>query len=725
LADLIVGAPYGGSSAGRSYVVFGKSSDTPIDLADVALGSSGFAIYGQSEFDESGYSVSSAGDVNGDGLADLIVGAFNARRSYVVFGKSTHTAINLADVALGSGGFAINGQAADGLSGFSVSSAGDVNGDGLADLIVGSPDFFGSSAGRSYVVFGQSTQAVIDLNDLGTGGFVINGETASDEIGFSVSSAGDVNGDGLADLIVGAPGAGGSLAGRSYVVFGKSSDTPINLADVALGSGGFAINGQANKGQSGFSVSRAGDVNGDGLADLIVAAPYSGTVAGRSYIIFGGQQLATTVDYMGTASADRQTGGSASETFAAGLGDDTLMGGGGADVMMGGAGNDVFVLNASNITALRNAFGVGDNTTQLARVSGGTGIDTLRMAQGSGNLDLRAIANQGGATPDGLSRIDSIEVIDLAADTGANTLTLAVNDVIDMAGFNSFNNSTGWVDGTYNLAAGGAGGVDPERRQQLVVKGGAGDNLVLSAGNGFWANAGTVSDSSGTFYTVYNNDRSSSQVLVQSGVTVTNNDSTLAGDDIIDLGEIGEGNTKQDLGNLIAPLNVGGKWYYFWDLSNDRTSSGDADRVTYSFLDGIFKYDINGDERPAGQNDPNGDYRFATINGVKLALPTVGRDNDGLVVDYFSLENYIDGDFAAIFNRPQTGDITVAPPGWANGLSGGLVEGYWTSTEYAPDPGYVPENHYVMQFAGAGMVVSQQNTETLVASTQWVALQVL
>jgi hypothetical protein len=341
----------------------------------------------------------------------------------------------------------------------------------------------------------------------------------------------------------------------------------------------------------------------------------------------------------------------------------------------------------------------------LARVSGGTGIDTLRMAQGSGNLDLRAIANQGGATPDGLSRIDSIEVIDLAADTGANTLTLAVNDVIDMAGFNSFNNSTGWVDGTYDLAAGGAGGVDPERRQQLVVKGGAGDNLVLSAGNGFWANAGTVSDSSGTFYTVYHNDRSSSQVLVQSGVTVTNNDSTLAGDDIIDLGEIGEGNTKQDLGNLIAPLNVGGKWYYFWDLSNDRTSSGDADRVTYSFLDGIFKYDINGDERPAGQNDPNGDYRFATINGVKLALPRVGtRPADENPIVWGSLPDGW-GDDSEFRDMLDHVNFDV-PLGWAYGK-------YWSSTEV------LNQGHYSVMLPEEVAIYEDDGV------TSWVALQVL
>jgi large repetitive protein len=132
-------------------------------------------INGQGEYDQSGRSVSSAGDVNGDGLADLIVGAYrsdptadsNAGRSYVVFGQTGTTAIDLSAIAAGSGGFVINGQCEGDFSGRSVSSAGDVNGDGLADLIVGadgSDPAAGTYAGRSYVVFGQTGTAPIDLS---------------------------------------------------------------------------------------------------------------------------------------------------------------------------------------------------------------------------------------------------------------------------------------------------------------------------------------------------------------------------------------------------------------------------------------------------------------------------------------------------------------------------------------------------------------------------------
>ena len=210
----------------------------------------------------------------------------------MVFGKTGTTGVELSSLTSGSStaGFVINGQAAGEVSGRSVSSAGDVNGDGLADLIVGADasDPSGlSSAGRSYVVFGKTGSTAIDLSSLtrgtSTAGFVVNGQCASDYSGYSVSSAGDVNGDGLADLIVGAHYANGGV-GRSYVVFGKTGTTAIDLSSLTSGSStaGFVINGQCADDSGGNSVSSAGDVNGDGLADLIVGADGSDPAARSS-----------------------------------------------------------------------------------------------------------------------------------------------------------------------------------------------------------------------------------------------------------------------------------------------------------------------------------------------------------------------------------------------------------------------------------------------------------
>ncbi|MCA4917829.1 MAG: FG-GAP repeat protein, partial [Roseomonas sp.] len=125
----------------------------------------------------------------------------------------------------------------------------------------------------------SGTIAPIDLTTIaaGTGGFVIRGQDDDDRSGWSVASAGDINGDGFADLIIGArlgdaAGNAKSNAGDSYVVFGKASGwgAPIDLATIAAGTGGFVIHGQDVADSSGFSVASAGDINGDGFADLII-----------------------------------------------------------------------------------------------------------------------------------------------------------------------------------------------------------------------------------------------------------------------------------------------------------------------------------------------------------------------------------------------------------------------------------------------------------------------
>ncbi|HSW21321.1 MAG TPA: cadherin domain-containing protein, partial [Burkholderiaceae bacterium] len=345
------------------------------------------------------------------------------------------------------------------------------------------------------------------------GGFVINGQGANDQSGCSVAAAGDVNGDGLADLIVGAffsDPAAGSNAGRSYVVFGQSSGAGIDLSAVEAGTGGFVINGQGANDQSGGSVAAAGDVNGDGLADLIVGAsngdPAAGSYAGRSYVIFGsttGTFGPTFVDDMGTAGNDTITGTVAAETYVGDAGDDSLTGGGGADVLYGGAGDDTLVVNASNVTALASALGAGGNTAQLARIDGGSGLDTLKLAGSGITLNLSLVANQGASTPDSSSRLESIERIDLTG-SGNNTLVLGVSDVQDMAGMNLVNSTTpGWTSGSYTLPAQSA-------RHQLIVDRNLGDTVTLS---GTWTAMGTVSNGA-TTYTVHDSSTGLAQVLV-------------------------------------------------------------------------------------------------------------------------------------------------------------------------------------------------------------------
>lgn len=311
-ADVIIGtysADYT-TDAGESYVVFGKANGFAANVNLSMLdGSNGFKISGAAAGDASGGAISAAGDVNGDGRADLIVGAYTADpngdfsgASYVLFGRSSGFPANLNLATLdGSNGFKIAGAAAFDISGSSVSGAGDVNGDGFDDVIVGAPQVkaSGTFAGASYVIFGKGSgfAPVLDLSALnGANGFKISAAEAGDSAGQSVSAAGDVNGDGYEDVIVGALHAttNGRLdAGASYVLFGKGDGFVADVNVTQLdGTNGFRLSGEGSYDLSGWSVDTAGDVNGDGFDDVLVGAAFAdvnGPNSGAAYVVFGKQ----------------------------------------------------------------------------------------------------------------------------------------------------------------------------------------------------------------------------------------------------------------------------------------------------------------------------------------------------------------------------------------------------------------------------------------------------
>ena len=311
---------------------FGTADLSELLSGDVA-GLDGFRLTGEAADDFAGFSVSTAGDVNGDGIDDILVGAVfhdpvtsYEGTAYVIFGgQSLSGSLSLADVGGAIDGLRIDGATAVDQAGIAVSAAGDVNGDGIHDLLVGAIGDGATTVGAAYVVFGSgSLSGPISTSDIGgaVAGASLAGETVNDFAGFALSGIGDVNGDGIDDVLVGANGYGSSpnLAGAAYVVFGGAVLTGnLLLADVASTVAGFRLVGEGAVDRAGISVSGAGDVNGDGIDDIVVGAyknDASSGDAGASYVIFGGQGLTGSLSLTGvgtTISGFRLTGEAADD----------------------------------------------------------------------------------------------------------------------------------------------------------------------------------------------------------------------------------------------------------------------------------------------------------------------------------------------------------------------------------------------------------------------------
>ena len=471
--DMVIGANLADaagnakSGAGESYVIFGGASmPATIDLA--TLGTAGITIYGSGASDQLGLSVSGAGDVNGDGFADVILGAGYADtttspirstggESYVIFGGTALPAT--IDLAVPASTFiTILGVQGGDLAGYTVGGGGDVNGDGFDDLLINAPGGDGPgantrlTAGDSYVVFGSvSLPATIDLLTLGTAGITIFGADVGDaavdvNTGGFISTAGDLNADGYDDLIIGKERADAAsnaklTAGESIVIFG-GPNLPSTIDLLTLGSAGITIFGAGAADNNGVSVSSAGDVNGDGFADLLTGAFLADgnnnlrSASGESYLIYGSNTFTSSVTHPGTSSPETLTGTAAANVMVGGRGNDILLGNGGADVLNGGEGDDTIAVS----------------TLPFQRVTGGNGDDTLRL-DGSGlTLDLTTLAD---------NRLQGIELIDITG-TGINTLTLNYREVLNISdesnqlivrrnGGDVVNIGSGWTQGADQL----------------------------------------------------------------------------------------------------------------------------------------------------------------------------------------------------------------------------------------------------------------------------------
>jgi hypothetical protein len=301
--DLIIGAyqaPTG--EAGYTYVIFGGHNvgSAGTIMLSTLDGTNGFYFKGTDSGDYSGYSISSAGDVNGDSHDDFLIGAYGANQNigvtYVVFGGAGLVTATVMSYAFdGSNGFVINGQHAYEQIGYAVSGAGDFNGDGYDDILVGSK----SSNGNCYLIYGKpdiGSSGQLDVSDLdGQNGMALHG-FGNGAFCDAVSNAGDFNGDGYDDILIGS-GNAKSHSGKSYIVYGASNfpttDGQGNFDLSTLGGDhGFSITNDDVGGSCGYSVSSAGDFNGDGYDDVIIGAPYASyndfADGGVAYLLYGG-----------------------------------------------------------------------------------------------------------------------------------------------------------------------------------------------------------------------------------------------------------------------------------------------------------------------------------------------------------------------------------------------------------------------------------------------------
>jgi len=285
--DVVIGAPFydetgGRYRAGRAYVLYGDSQFILSEQIVILNGSNGFQAVGGAADDRKGTAVCGIGDFNGDGYDDILIGApfadhgteTNAGAAYLLLGHTNQTLSFDVGSLDGTNGFLIEGLASGDNCGNAVAGAGDVNGDGLDDFLLGA-EGAGSATGQVYVVFG-ATNAVspISLAALnGDNGFVITGESASDNAGHALAGGGDFNGDGLDDIFIGAQAAvDGWQRGRAYVVFGATNwNADFSLAALD-GTNGTRLDGTNLFGQVGSAVAHA-DVNGDGRTDLLASAP--------------------------------------------------------------------------------------------------------------------------------------------------------------------------------------------------------------------------------------------------------------------------------------------------------------------------------------------------------------------------------------------------------------------------------------------------------------------
>lgn len=375
----------------------------------------------------------------------------------------------------------------------------------------------------------------------------------------------------------------------------------------------------------------------------------------------GSDTLLNIENLKGSIFNDKLTGNSLDNILDGGFGNDLLLGGAGNDTLLGGAGNDVLKGGTGNDVLQ----GGGGNDTLM----GGTGSDTLTGGSGIDRFDFTELGANNGASAYGTIKT----ITDFVS--GTDKLVFAAN---------KFDNGT--LAGKYveNLMA--AASLDALKLDAAAAHdAGAQYYFGIFNGNGYLF-ADDVGDGWGNVIKL-----EGTTDIAATDITISGSQ---AGKAVIDLGVDGK---------LTAPVQVEGKWYYHWDRSGDGTSAdtgtlnGGVDYSTHAELNGIFNQDVHGNLNP-GTSTTN-EYRYATLNGVKLALATAngslpfpnsiplnessvyqtgtsvqnGKTNNLVFDDLLAIWDAYNGAGADTSNANGLSNVNGTPSGW-------LDAGYWSAT---------------------------------------------